>query len=636
MIGKMLGNRYEILEKIGEGGMAKVYKAKCHLLNRIVAIKVLRSEFVSDEEFVRRFKRESQAAASLSHPNIVSIYDVGQEGDIYYIVMEYVNGKTLKQLIKETNGPLPIPKSLDIARQVCRALEHAHKHHIVHRDIKPQNILVTDDNIVKVTDFGIARAANGSTITYGGGDVLGTAYYFSPEQAKGSLIDEKTDIYSLGIVMYEMLTGKVPFEGESPISVALKHIQENIVPPSKLNPRVPYKLDKIVLKATEKDINYRYKSAAELLNDIDTFISDPDKLIIGDLTDNNVTRVMKAEEINEKIKDSKTPNKRKGRKILRNIGIAILILALMASLSYGTMYFLNNMATAAEVKVPDIKGQTLDKATTILENSNLKLNISDSQYSDAPTNTILSQDPPAGETVKKGSTVNVVVSKGKQNSVVPNVIGSEYRDAQLKLKNSGLNANLIWDYNDNYPNGYVYDQNPRQGVQVEYNTVVDVYVSKGPEMVTVPNVQNMSLDDATKALEDVGLKVGNVTTQFSDSVPNNFVISQSIPQGTSIQKGKSIDLIVSQSTQTQQQQQQTQTQLPQGYKTKEITIDLPNQEGPMKVDVYVIQDGNKTLQYSNTYTYADSPITVPVSGKGNVVIEVDINGNVYETMGAKF
>lgn len=635
MIGRMLGNRYEILEKIGEGGMAKVYKAKCHLLNRIVAIKILRSEFVADEEFVRRFKRESQAAASLSHPNIVSIYDVGQEGDIYYIVMEYVNGKTLKQLIREANGPLPIPKALDITRQVCGALEHAHKNHIVHRDIKPQNILVTDDNIVKVTDFGIARAANGSTITYGGGDVLGTAYYFSPEQAKGAMIDEKTDIYSLGIVMYEMLTGKVPFEGESPISVALKHIQENIVPPSKINPKVPYNLDKIVLKATEKDINYRYKSASDLLNDIETYINNPDKLVVTNGYDNNVTRVMKSEEINEKLSGTKTlKKKKKSGKIFRNIGIALLILALMASLSYGTMYFLNNMAITNEVTVPNIKGQTLDKATSILENNNLKLNITDSQYSDAPTNTILSQNPPAGETVKKGSTVNVVVSKGKQTSVVPNVIGSEYRDAQLKIKNSGLNANLIWDYNDSYPNGYVYDQNPRQGVQVENNTVVDIYVSKGPEMVTVPNLVNMSLDDATKALENVGLKVGNITTQPSDSLPDNYVIDQSIPQGTSIQKGKSIDLIVSQSTQQQQQQQQS--QLPPGYKTKEIAIDLPNQEGPMKVDVYVIQDGNKTLQYSNTFTSADSPITVPVSGKGNVIIEVDINGSIYKTMGAKF
>lgn len=632
MIGRMLGNRYEILEKIGEGGMAKVYKAKCHLLNRIVAIKILRPEFVSDDEFVRRFKRESQSAASLSHPNIVSIYDVGQDGDIYYIVMEYVNGKTLKQLIREANGPLPIPKVLDIARQVCKALEHAHKNHIVHRDIKPQNILVTDDNIVKVTDFGIARAVNGSTITYGGGDVLGTAYYFSPEQAKGAMTDEKTDIYSLGIVMYEMLTGKVPFEGESPISVALKHIQEDIVPPSKINPKVPYNLDKIVLKATQKDINYRYKSASELLNDIETYINNPDKLIMTNSGDNNVTRVMRAEEVNEKLSESSPPKKKKkNKKVLRNIGLALLVLILMASLSYGTMYFLNNIAKANEVVVPEITGKTLDKATSILESKNLKLRITGSRYSDEPTNTILSQDPAAGETVKAGSTINVIVSKGKQTAVVPNVIGSEYRDAQLKIKNSGLNANIIWGYNDKYPYGYVYDQNPRQGVQVENNTVVDIYVSKGVEMVTVPNLINMSLDEATKTLEDVGLKVGNVTSQPKDNMPDNIVIDQSIQQGTSIQKGKSVDLIVSKAVQQQQQ-----TQLPADYKTKNITIDLPNQEGEMKVDVYVIQDGNKTLQYSNTFTSADSPITVPVSGKGNVIIEVDINGSIYKTMGAKF
>ncbi|SNX55591.1 Stk1 family PASTA domain-containing Ser/Thr kinase [Thermoanaerobacterium sp. RBIITD] len=636
MIGKILGNRYEILEKIGEGGMAKVYKAKCHLLNRIVAIKILRPEFVADEEFVKRFKRESQAAASLSHPNIVSIYDVGQEGDIYYIVMEYVNGKTLKQLIKDNNGPLSIPKALDIARQVCKALDHAHKNHIVHRDIKPQNILVTDDNIVKVTDFGIARAVNGSTITYNG-DVLGTAYYFSPEQAKGGMTDEKTDIYSLGIVMYEMLTGKVPFEGESPISVALKHIQEDIVPPSKLNPKIPPKLDQIILKATQKDINYRYKSASDLLDDIETYISDPDKLVVTSNNDNNRTRVMKADEVHDKLLDGNVAKKnRKSRKALKTIGIVLLVLILMASLSYGTMYFLNTLTKVNEVVVPNITGETLDKATNILENKNLKLSITDSQYSDKPENTILSQNPSAGKTVKTGSTVNVVISKGKQVTIVPNVIGSEYRDAQINIEKSGLKANIIWNFNDKYQKGYVYDQNPRQGVQVENNTVVDIYVSKGIETVQVPNLVNMTLDDATKTLEGLGLKVGTISNQPKDNLPDNTVIDQSIQPNTSIPKGKSIDLVVSKATQQQPTQQQSPQQTSDNTKTKNLRIDLPNKQGQMKVDVYVIQDGNKNLQYSNTHTYQDSPLYVPVSGKGNVIIEVDIDGKVFETMGAKF
>lgn len=625
MIGKMLGNRYEILEKIGEGGMARVYKAKCHLLNRIVAIKVLRPEFAADEEFVRRFKRESQAAASLSHPNIVSIYDVGQDGDIYYIVMEYVNGSTLKKLIKENGGPLDLKRSIDIAKQVCKALDHAHKNHIVHRDIKPQNILVTDDNIVKVTDFGIARAVNGSTITYNG-DVLGTAYYFSPEQARGNITDEKTDIYSLGIVMYEMLTGKVPFEGESPISIALKHIQEDIIPPSKLNEKIPKELDQIVLKATEKDINYRYKNVDELLKDLDTFSRNPDDLRFKKIDENAQTRVIPANEIQKinKLSNIKVKNKKRG-KAFRIFGIALLIILLLASLSYGTMYVLNNMLKVGEVVVPKVIGMSIDQASNILLKNNLKIEIKEEIYSDKPENTILNQEPAQGKIVKVGSTIYVTVSKGKQLVAVPNEINKDYREAKIDIENSGLKANIIEQYNDKYAQGYVFDQNPRQGVQVEYNTTVDLYVSKGIEPTTVPNLINMTLDDAKAAIENAGLKLGEITYQERTDMPDNIVLEQSIPQNTEVQKGNSIDVVVSKASQTIDHEQ-----------TKNVIIDLPNKPGTMKVDVYVIQKGQKNLQYSNTHTYQDSPLTVPVTAKGNVLIEVDIDGQLYKITEAKF
>ncbi|QSZ26670.1 Stk1 family PASTA domain-containing Ser/Thr kinase [Aceticella autotrophica] len=644
MIGRMLGNRYEILEKIGEGGMAKVYKGKCHLLNRIVAIKILRPEFVADEDFVRRFKRESQAAASLSHPNIVSIYDVGQEGDIYYIVMEYVNGKTLKQLIKDNNGPLEISRALDITKQVCKALDHAHRKNIVHRDIKPQNILITDDDIAKVTDFGIARAVNGSTITYKG-DVLGTAYYFSPEQAKGNLTDEKTDLYSLGIVMYEMLTGKVPFEGESPISVALKHIQEDVIPPSKINPKVPEKLDQIILKATEKDVNKRYKSALELLNDINTFLNDPDKLNIVKPMDNNKTQIISANDV-QKIKKISNDNRpKKGSRILKKVGIILLVLLLMAGLSYATMLLLNNFSKVGDVIVPNVVGQSIDKANNILESHNLKMNISSYQYSDKGEGIVISQTPKSGQSVKKGSIVNVVVSRSKQFSTVPNVTNLEYREALMKLENSGLKGNIIQKYNDKFPQGYVFDQNPRQGVQVEYGSTIDIYVSQGIETVKMPSLINMTLDDAQKTLNALGLKTGNITYQQKDNVPNNTVIGQSIPENTDVQKGKTVDLIVVQNQQTSPgNNNPVQPPLNSGTapspsknnKTKNLSIDLPNKSGTMKVDVYTIQNGVKNLQYSASHTSKDSPITVPITGSGNLTIEVDIDGSVYKTMEAKF
>ena len=625
MIGRILGNRYEILEKIGAGGMAKVYKAKCHLLNRIVAIKILRPEFAADEDFVKKFRRESQAAASLSHPNIVSIYDVGQEGDIYYIVMEYVKGRTLKKLISENGGPLEVGRAIEIARQVCKALDHAHKNRIIHRDIKPQNILVTDDDVVKVTDFGIARAANGSTITYTG-DVVGTAYYFSPEQARGGIVDERTDIYSLGIVLYEMLTGKVPFEGDSPISVALKHIQEDIIPPSKLNDKVPKELDQIVLKATQKDVNLRYQTAADFLKDLDVFLRNPKELNFKE-EENTKTRVIPSKDVEELKRAAQRKEKEKKRRnVIKRIATVLLILLLLASLSYGTIYVLNNFFKVSDVVVPNVVGLSLNQASKILSDHNLKMEISEERYSDKPENTILSQDPPQGSVVKTGTTVYVVISKGTQVVVVPNVINKDYLEAKNILENMGLKANIIEQYNDQFPRGYVFDQNPRQGVQVEYNTVIDLYVSKGQQPAIMPNVVNMTLEEATTALENAGLKLGKVIYKETTDVPENVVLEQSVPPNSEVQKGSPIDLIVSKMPQDSLQQ-----------RTKNVIIKLPNKPGTMKVDVYVIQNEQKNLVYSDEHTYQESPLTVPVTAyKGKATIEVDIDGEVYSTVEARF
>lgn len=291
LVGKVIGNRYEILEKIGEGGMATVYKAKCNILKRYVAVKVLREEFTTDEEFIRRFNTEAQAAASLTHPNIVSIFDVGHEENIYYIVMELVQGKTLKEIINE-DGVLPWKWSINIAIQVASALETAHKNNIVHRDIKPHNIIITEDGIAKVTDFGIAKAVSNSTIT-AFGTTIGSVHYFSPEHARGGYTDAKSDIYSLGVVMYEMLTGRVPFDADTPVSIALKHMQEKPVEPIKLNPSIPYAVNKIIMKAMEKEASARYQSATEMLKDLSMALKDPE----GEFVKSNAERLQYTQRI---------------------------------------------------------------------------------------------------------------------------------------------------------------------------------------------------------------------------------------------------------------------------------------------------------------------------------------------------
>ncbi len=314
MIGTVLGNRYEIVEKIGGGGMALVYRAKCRLLNRYVAIKILRDEYINDEEFIKKFRRESQAAASLSHPNIVNIYDVGvdiKDGqEIQYIVMEYIKGKTLKEIIRE-KGKLTVEETIDYSIQIAEALEHAHKNHIVHRDIKPHNIMLTEDGRIKVTDFGIARAATASTVT-NTSNVIGSVHYFSPEQARGGYTDEKSDIYSLGIVMYEMITGKVPFEGDSPITVALKHIQEEIVPPRKIDNTIPIGLENIIMNCVKKSQGDRYATASELLADLRKTKLSEGKFPIENINSNDApTRIIPAIEDKDENKMKKVNKNKK-------------------------------------------------------------------------------------------------------------------------------------------------------------------------------------------------------------------------------------------------------------------------------------------------------------------------------------
>ena len=381
MIGTMLGNRYEPLEKIGEGGMAVVYKAKDHLLNRNVAVKVLKEQFSSDTEFVEKFKREATAAASLSDNNIVNIYDVGSQNDINYIVMEYVSGKTLKQIIKE-EVRIPPEKTVEIAIQIAKALRCAHRNNIIHRDIKPHNILVTEDGIVKVTDFGIAKASNSVTIT-NSNKIMGSAHYFSPEQARGSFVDFRTDIYSLGIVMYEMVTGKVPYDAESPVSIALKHIQEPVVPPIKLNENVPEGLNKLILKAVEKEPIKRYQTMDDMLVDLKKIENNQKLNLAEDDLNDDMTRIMDPVDVNNNYKnededydeDEVEPEKKKNKspaldpkKKKTILIIALIVLITVIGAVSGYFAFSRN---SSEVSVPNIVGMKRDQAKKLVESKKL-------------------------------------------------------------------------------------------------------------------------------------------------------------------------------------------------------------------------------------------------------------------------
>lgn len=609
MIGKMLGNRYEILEEIGQGGMGIVYKARCHLLNRLVAIKILRPEFSHDEEFIKRFKYESQSAASLSHPNIVSIYDVGNDGDIYYIVMEYVKGKTLKQLIRESNGPLPLDKVLSITSQVLRALDNAHRHNIIHRDIKPHNILLTEDGIAKVTDFGIAKAASDYTLTYNK-NIIGTAQYFSPEQAKGGIVDEKSDIYSLGIVMYEMLTGKVPFEGDSPISVALKHIEENLIPPSQINPDIPRGVEEIVMKATEKDLSRRYTNASGMLADINKFVSDPVNFRIKKIEEDAPTKIIPVAEYEKARATREANDNKKHSRILPIIATTLIALIIIGGVAMATLYFINRQ-TVAEVEVPPIVGMNVDEAQELLEQNGLTMEVVGEEYSSKPAGEILAQNPEPPMKVKQNYTVEVRISRGFELIKVPAVENLTADEAVSVIEQAGLTANIIPVYDDTIKENYVISQTPAANDEVESGTQVNLYVSKGKEKLAMVSVLGKTLEEAEKLLAENGFAVGDVSKK-EDEGPENVVLSQSVNPGDMVDENTAVNLVISEK--------------PSPPVLKNIRVPLPDIPGEMKVVVIKKDSLGESTVYSGMNTYQDSPINIlNVPMKGHVVIEVYIN-----------
>ncbi len=562
--GKLLGNRYEMIEIVGNGGMSTVYKATDKVLKRNVAVKILRDEFTTDEEFIKRFEAEAQSAARLTHANIVSIYDVGVDGNLYYIVMELIQGKTLKEIIIKERGPLPWKWSVNVAIQIASALEMAHKNNIVHRDIKPHNIIITEDGIAKVTDFGIAKAVSNSTIT-AFGTTIGSVHYFSPEHARGGFTDAKSDLYSLGVVMYEMVTGKVPFDADTPVSVALKHMQEEPEEPIEINPNVPVAINKIIMKALQKDTTLRYQSASEMLRDLKKSLKNTDGDFVEELEYDETARTQKinldeyGEIIEEDIPNSRSKKGKKEGKFKRFIKShkvlsSIVGLILLFALSLGVTIFTLNVTNPAEVEMPNVVGLSKEEAQKEIEAAKLKFEVEKEEYNkEVPEGYVISQDPTYMERfnkVKEGSIVSVIISKGQEKTKVPNVKGKEKEEAIKLIEDAKLKAEIIEETSKTVKEGFVISQEIDPDTEAFAGDTIKIHVSTGTGIKEVTVVSVIGQDEATarKTLEGLGLKV-NVTYTNSTS-DNGKVAKQSIEENKKVDEGTNITLTVNKVAET--------------------------------------------------------------------------------------
>lgn len=653
--GMFVGDRYEIVNKIGTGGMSDVYKAKDHTLGRFVAIKVLKPEFSEDVNFVTKFRTEAQSAAGLEHPNIVNIYDVGSENGMHYIVMEYVEGITLKTYI-EKKGQLTFKEAVSIAIQVGRGIEAAHNKGIIHRDIKPQNIIISTEGKVKVTDFGIARAATSNTIS---SDVMGSVHYASPEQARNGFVDGKSDIYSLGIVMYEMVTGRVPFDGDTTVAVAIQHLQEEIVPPSAYAPNLPISMEKIILKCTQKNPDRRYESMTALLADLRKALISPneDFVVIAPVSQEK-TRVIGEEEIN-KIKQetsniylsdedvvSHNQNHRdkfekrdrfeeddeddeeaydddleemnpKMDKAITIMGIAagVIIVALIifilvsffGDFKFGGSSNKANTETSETqtdgIEVPDLKGLTFDEAKEQLNAKGLGIKknagtVASDQYDEGQ---IVSQTPDALTKAEANTTVEVTLSSGKGEVSVPSVTGMDETTAYNTLTNSGFTPVKDYAYSADVAQGNVIEQSPNAGSLAKAGDNVKIVISRGKEQaettsVAVPGVTGLTEDAARSAIQNAGLAVGNVSSAYSDSVASGQIISQSSVADTAVDAGTAVDFVVSMGAEPAQEVKPT------TYKIN-LNIKKPNNESVAAANIYLYDGadgtGNILEQWTN-------------------------------------
>lgn len=630
----VLDNRYRIIDKIGVGGMADVYRGEDTLLGRPVAIKILHANFANDDEFVSRFKREAQAAGKLNHPNIVNMYDVGFDQDLHYIIMEYVDGKTLKEYITE-KGRLSIDEAVKFTIAIGEGLEHAHAMGIVHCDIKPHNVIITRTGRVKVTDFGIARAMNSTNTVMYTNSIMGSAHYLSPEQASGKTIDGSTDIYSLGIVLYEMLSGKVPFEGETPIAVALKHVREKVIPPTRYNPSIPPLLESVVLKALSKDPKDRFESISDMMSDLRLsqgftmsktqrhepydFATqmipavDPDAMDEFSTDDDTTSKEVKKKTMLSKI--ASIPQKY----IVLSAAVIFLIAFLGAFLSYG------NFWSNTTVDVPNVVGKQVSVAKNMLEDKHLRVSTSEVTNTDIPAGQVISQTPGAGEKVKEQRTIHLVVSKGVGDITVPDLSGLSLEQARQRLKDIGLVVGKITQQSmDGKPDNVIIAQTPSGDSKVAKGTTVDVVVNKAKaKKVKMPDLIGITLKDARDVLASHNLSVNQIVGSIEEK---SVVTNQSTKSGDEIDEGTAINL----TTEFKEEKKKEESKQSSSNRTKgTVDVTVPSGSKKQELRIVVKDDEGSTVIYDDVNKPGDR-IVKNVSGVGNVRIEVYLNGALVQ------
>lgn len=621
--GIILSNRYEIIEKIGSGGMSIVYKAKCNKLERFVAVKVLREEYCMDEQFVRKFKVEAQAAASLSHHNIVNIYDVGNDKKIYYIIMEYLEGITLKEYIRK-NAPLSDKETIKIASAIVSALDHAHANHIIHRDIKPQNIIITKDGVPKVADFGIARVSTEATIVVNN-NATGSVHYISPEQARGSYSNEKSDLYSLGITMYEMATGTLPYQAESPVSVALQHIKEELPKPREKNPNISIGLESIIIKATKKNAENRYQSAKELIDDLLIAGDSPNKTFVNETTEDDSPTILMSDSDMKKIWDEsdieedKVENKKLEKTVvIFGIVSAIIIATVISLFAYKSVI---NKLVPNEIAVPEVEGMNLEEATVLLEEQGLIVNVTERKYDDElERDDIIEQSPAKDSVVNENTVIDLVVSNGIESFEVPDVVNLQFKTAERLINEANLTYNRKLEYHDTIPTGVIIRQYPGAGKTLAKGSEVTIVASLGKEQkkIIVPDVKYMSEDEAIVKLKESGLDVGSISYSNHDQIDKGHVIFQTVNPGEEVIEGHIVDLAISLGKKI--------------VKKKSITVTniLYSAQDNGQLKVVVVSEDKEEVVFDELVEHEDFPLKIPVTGEGQATVKIYLdNYNEY-------